>query len=95
MDKYAQTNMERTQSTCWFSDMDRDFLMKIGERLDLVTGLNVAKKDPASIRRPHDTFESEMMQASCISWIQGVPSACALGWVDLNFGCSTINQVYG
>ena len=56
--------MEGPQSTCWFADPDRDFLMRIAERLDLVTGLNVAKKDPASILRPHDTFESEMFQGS-------------------------------
>ena len=37
--------------------------MRIAERLDLVTGLNVAKKDPASVIRPYDTFESEMFQA--------------------------------
>ena len=36
--------------------------MRIAERLDLVTGLNVAKKDPASVLRPYDTFESEMFQ---------------------------------
>ena len=43
--------------------MYQDFLMRIAERLDLVTGLNVAKKDPASVLRPYDTFESEMFQA--------------------------------
>ena len=42
MEKFAQTNMERTQSTCWFTDVETDFLMKIAERLDLITGLNVA-----------------------------------------------------
>ena len=42
--------------------MSQDFLMRIAERLDLVTGLNVAKKDPASVIRPYDTFESEMFQ---------------------------------
>ena len=66
MEKFAQTNMERTQSTCWFTDVETDFLMKIAERLDLITGLNVAKKDPASVIRPYDTFESEMLQARYI-----------------------------
>ena len=65
-DKSTRYADYRTQSTCWFTDMERDFLMKIAERLDLVTGLNVAKKDPASILRPYDTFESEMFQASCL-----------------------------
>ena len=25
------------------------------------------------------------------SYLQGVPSACGLGWVDLDFDCSTVN----
>merc|ERR1712018_382368 len=62
MDKFTQTNMERTQSTCWLSDLEQVFLTKIATRLDLVTGLNVAKTDPASILDPYSTFESEMFQ---------------------------------
>ena len=51
-----------TQSTCWLSDLEQGFLTKIATRLDLVTGLNVAKTDPASILDPYSTFESEMFQ---------------------------------
>ena len=62
--RFDQINIERTQSSGWLYDADHQVLAKISARLDLVTGLNVAKSDPFSIGRPYDTFESEAYQAS-------------------------------
>ena len=61
--RFDQINIERTQSSGWLYDSDHPVLAKISARLDLVTGLNVAKSDPFSIEKPYDTFESEAYQA--------------------------------
>ena len=63
--RFDQINIERTQSSGWLYDVDHKLLAKISARLDLVTGLNVAKSDPVSIEEhPYGTFESEAYQAS-------------------------------
>ena len=63
--RFDQINIERTQSSGWLYDVDHQVLAKISARLDLVTGLNVAKSDPVSIEEhPYGTFESEAYQAS-------------------------------
>ena len=55
--------IERTQSSGWLYDVDHKVLAKISARLNLVTGLNVAKTDTVSIgNHPYGTFESEAFQ---------------------------------
>ena len=63
--KHSIWPLERTQSSGWLYDVDHEVLAKISARLDIITGLNVAKTDPVSIENhPYSTFESEAYQAN-------------------------------